>query len=268
MKSFTNVLAIDIGNTRAKFGVFCTTQSKAVEARNIVARVLDDTPHLADELAKWWQTQEFESPVDAVIAGSDPETRDQLIADWPFKTCQPFVVASYQQIPIKVDVDVPSRVGIDRLLNVFAAGQMLSPNRSVIVVDSGTATTVDFMTSDHTFRGGSILPGLRLSAHAMHDYTARLPMINVDTEPVELPEVPGRNTEDAMRAGLFIGQLGAVRELIQRLSDSALNHFKEKVCPSVVVTGGGGRQLVRQLQAATYIDSLALHGLALLVNES
>jgi len=174
------------------------------------------------------------------------------------------VVSGYQQIPIRVDVDIPSRVGIDRLLNVFAAAQLLSKNGSVIVVDSGTATTVDLMTSDNTFRGGSILPGLRLSAHAMHDYTARLPMINVDSEPAELPEVPGRNTEDAMRAGLLIGQLGAVRELIERLSISAANRFKEKSSPLVVVTGGGGRQLVSHLHDSTYIDSLALHGLSLL----
>ncbi len=269
MKLSSNVLAIDIGNTRAKFGIFHFAQNKTVEARsieasNIVARVLDDTTNLANELSTWWRTQELTSPLQAVIAGSDPETRDQLIAGWPFETCKPLVVSGYQQIPISVDVDIPSRVGIDRLLNVFAAAQLLSENRSVIVVDSGTATTVDLMTSDNTFRGGSILPGLRLSAHAMHDYTARLPMINVDSEPAELPEVPGRNTEDAMRAGLLIGQLGAVRELIKRLSISAANRFQEKSSPLVVVTGGGGRQLVSHLSESTYIDSLALHGLSLL----
>jgi type III pantothenate kinase len=264
MRPSSNVLAIDIGNTRAKFGVFQVSQNKTVEARGIVARVLEDTSYLANELSTWWQSQDLASPLQTVIAGSDPETRDQLIADWPFKSNKPLVVSGYQQIPISVDVDIPSKVGIDRLLNVFAAERLVSENRSVIVVDSGTATTVDLMTSDNTFRGGSILPGLRLSAHAMHDYTARLPMINVDSEPAELPEVPGRNTEDAMRAGLFVGQLGAVRELIQRISISAHSRFKEEALPIVVVTGGGGRQLVRHLNGATYIDSLALHGLAML----
>lgn len=268
MKPASHVLAIDIGNTRAKFGIFQCAQNLPVEARSIVARVLENTPHLASELLTWWQTQVVTAPHQAVIAGSDPETRDHLIADWPFTKCKPLVVSGYQQIPIHVDVDIPARVGIDRLLNVFAAAQLLSEHRSVIVVDSGTATTVDLMTSDNTFRGGSILPGLRLSAHAMHDYTARLPMINVDSEPAELPEVPGRNTEDAMRAGLFIGQLGAVRELIQRLSISSVNRFKEQASPTVVVTGGGGRQLVRHLHGAIYIDSLALHGLALLTTQT
>ena len=261
----SHILAIDVGNTRAKFGVFQVNQDRSVKPVSIVARVLDQTPSLAEELTAWWRAQHLPDPLQAIVAGSDPEARDQLIGTWPLAECQPVVVVSYQQIPIAVDVDVPARVGIDRLLNVFAAGRLLAKDRAVIVVDSGTATTVDLMTSDQTFRGGSILPGLRLSAHAMHDYTARLPLINFDDEPAELPEVPGRNTEDAMRAGLFIGQLGAVRELVERLTAAAVRRFGETAAPAIVVTGGGGRQLVYHLAGATFIDSLALHGLACLV---
>ncbi|MBC7966392.1 MAG: type III pantothenate kinase [Fuerstia sp.] len=261
-----NILAIDIGNTRAKFGVFHVNQDRSVKPISIVARVLDQTPSLADELTAWWRAQHLAAPMQAIVAGSDPEARDQLIDTWPLAECQPAAVVSYQQIPITVDVDVPEKVGIDRLLNVFAAGRLLAKDRAVIVIDSGTATTVDLMTSDQTFRGGSIFPGLRLSAHAMHDYTARLPLINFDDEPAELPDVPGRNTEDAMRAGLFIGQLGAVRELVDRLIAAAVNRFGEANSPAIVVTGGGGRQLVRHLAGATFIDSLALHGLACLIH--
>lgn len=265
MKRPSSVLAIDIGNTRAKFSVFHVNPDRSVVPITIAARVLDQVPSVADELMAWWQTLHLPAPMMAVVAGSDPETRDQLIAGWPLAECRPVAVVSYQQIPIAVDVDVPAKVGIDRLLNVFAAGRLIAEGRSVIVVDSGTATTVDLMTADQIFRGGSILPGLRLSAYAMHDYTARLPLLNVDDEPTELPKVPGRNTEDAMRAGLFIGQLGAVRELVNRLTAAAADQFEESVPPTTVVTGGGGRQLVHHLSGAKFIDSLALHGLALLV---
>ena len=262
----SNVLAIDIGNTRAKFGVFHVNPNHSVVPITIVARVLDQLPSVSDALVAWWQTLQLPAPIEAIVAGSDPETRDQLINAWPLAACRPAAIASYQQIPIAVDVDVPAKVGIDRLLNVFAAGRLLAPDRSVIVVDSGTATTVDLMTAEQTFRGGSILPGLRLSAYAMHDYTARLPLLNVDEEPAELPDVPGRNTEDAMRAGLFIGQLGAVRELVNRLQHAAVHRFGASDSPAIVVTGGGGRQLVHHLAGATFIDSLALHGLAWLIH--
>jgi len=268
MTRSSNVLAIDIGNTRAKFGVFHVGPGNAIEAIDIVACSLDQTPDLVGDLAAWWQDHELPDPVQTILAGSDPDRRDLLVSRWPFDWSQPTVVTGYQQIPIEVDVDIPGNVGIDRLLNVFAAGCLQTVPRPMIVVDSGTATTIDLMTDDRTFRGGSILPGLRLAAYAMHDYTARLPLINVDDEPSSLPEVPGRNTQDAMRAGLLIGQLGAVRELVQRLSNAASSRFQQLTPPELIVTGGGGRQLVPHLADARYIDSLALHGLALLAGQA
>ena len=258
------VLAVDVGNTRAKFGLFGLLENGGTEPLGIVARVLTETADLAAALYDWWRLQGVSLPRIAMIAGSDPETRDQILNTWPLRGCAPVVISGYQQIPIGMDVDVPGRVGVDRLLNVFAASRLQEGIRPVIVVDSGTATTVDLMTSNCVFRGGSILPGLRLSAQALHDYTARLPLLSVDEERQDLPEVPGRNTEAAMRAGLFIGQLGAVRELCARLAISSRQTFGEILVPQVFVTGGGGRQLVAHLPEARYIDSLPLHGLALL----
>lgn len=263
-----SIIAIDIGNTRAKFGRFSVSPNGVVSPIQIVARVLNATDDLSQAFLQWWNGQNCRLPVAAMIAGSHPEVRDELVGRWPLRNCCPVVVSGYLQIPVAVDVEIPSRVGIDRLLNVYAAGKLLKQPHPVIVVDSGTATTVDLMTSDGTFRGGSILPGLRLSARAMHDYTARLPLLDVDeTLSAEMPDVPGRNTESAMRAGLLIGQLGAVRELASRLAEAAKERFSEAVEPQLFVTGGGGRQLVEHLPHASYVDSLALHGLAMLWSE-
>jgi type III pantothenate kinase len=262
MSRTTTVLAIDVGNTRAKFGLFDVRSPGDIQPREIVARVLSETEDLSAALKSWLSNHHVKLAEHVMIAGSQPEIRDSLIHRWPLSGCQPHVIDGYQQIPVHADVESPHRVGIDRLLNIFAAGRLLSERRPAIVVDSGTATTVDLMTSDYAFRGGSILPGLRLSAYAMHDYTARLPLLNVDENLTSLPELPGRNTEDAMKAGLFIGQLGAVRELIHRLAQAATERFRETVPPQVYVTGGGGRQLVDYLSDTIYVDSLPLHGLA------
>ncbi len=279
MSSPSCVLAIDVGNTRAKFGLFHLTHDGRAVPVDICACVLSQTPDLAEFLQIWWQTHPSAKLDGAIVAGSQPDIRDRLLHHWPLVGCKPTVINGYQQIPIQVDLDFPERVGMDRLLNVFAASRLLNEKRSAIVVDSGTATTVDLMTSDFVFRGGSILPGLRLSAHAMHDYTARLPLLNVDEDLAELPELPGRNTEAAMRAGLFIGQLGAVRELVARLTIAASDRFNESTRPGIFVTGGGGRHLASHLPRcmpeafglseaknaqAMYIDSLPLHGLAML----
>lgn len=264
MSQQSSIIAVDVGNTRAKFGLFRILSDGRAEPVDVVARVLAVTEDLAAEFHHWWKKQQLEVPPAAMIAGSDPDVRDQLISNWPLKDCEPVTISGAPQIPVAADVDFPSRVGIDRLLNVFAASRMLTQPRPVITIDSGTATTVDLMTADLVFRGGTILPGLRLSAIAMHDYTARLPLLNVDEELASLPEIPGRNTEAAMRAGLFIGQLGAVKEIAARLTQTAFMNFGETLPPQLFVTGGGGRHLVEHLPDAIFVDSLALHGLAML----
>lgn len=264
MPSHKLVVAVDTGNTRAKFGLFRLHNDGVAEPLQITACVLHDTPDLAAAFQTWWKSLNAALPDTAMVAGSHPEHRDSLVSGWPLKNCSPVVVTGYKQIPVGMDVDLPDRVGVDRLLNVFAAGRLLHRSHAVIAVDSGTATTVDLMTSDQVFRGGSILPGLRLSAHAMHDYTARLPLLDFDEASSDVPDLPGRNTVAAMRAGLFYGQLGAVREIVARLSDAAGRSFAESQMPRVFVTGGGGRQLVDHLAGSVYVDSLPLHGLAML----
>ena len=158
-------------------------------------------------------------------------------------------------------------VGIDRLFTAFAAARLFAPAQASIVVDSGTATTIDLVTSDGVFRGGSILPGLRLSAYALHDYTARLPMIDTDgfgmPTDASLP-LPGRNTQAAMNAGLFWGQLGAIREITGRLQAAAMSKFGCRETPIRIITGGGGKKIANHLTESVFVDSLALHGLAML----
>lgn len=256
--------ALDIGNTRMKLGVFLPAPDGLVQAVRIEACVIESCSQLSGELLRWWNAAGNCRPARMMVAGSDPDLRDELAAAWPLPACQPQLVRSAADVPVRADVEQPQRVGIDRLLNACAARHWRRKGGAVIVVDSGTATTVDLVTSDGVFRGGSILPGLRLSARALHEYTARLPLLDVEDLAGGWPAVPGRNTEAAMRAGLLIGQLGAVKELAARLSASAATLYGEGSEPELFVTGGGGRLLAEHLPEAVYVDSLALHGLALL----
>lgn len=198
------VAAIDIGNTRAKFGLISDPALGPVG--HVTATVLEQGQSLPDQLLAWWHNSAVGRACSCVIAGSDPDCRDQLLQHWPAALPKPLVIRSGAQIPVTADVDYPSKVGIDRLLNAYAAQFLLAPNQAAIIVDSGTATTVDLVTPGPVFRGGSILPGLGDFRRALHDYTARLPLVDVDESLVQLPSVPGRNTEDAIMAGLFLGQ--------------------------------------------------------------
>lgn len=284
----TRILAVDVGNTRAKFGVFELTSAVASEltsaksthnlqpqlpqALGMSATPLDDSHSLPDHLQDWLETHHFHDIDHSIIAGSNPPQRDALKRNWPLVENVPVTIDHFSQVPMAIDVDEPGSVGIDRLLTAYAARQLVGNKQPIVVIDSGTATTVNLTTSDGTFRGGAILPGLRLSAYALHDYTARLPLIDTDTlthdQSLETPvAVPGRNTIDAMKAGLFWGQLGAVKEITDRLQRDATERLGETQVPQMVLTGGGGRQLVSQLPGAIYVDCLALHGLAMIQAE-
>jgi type III pantothenate kinase len=144
------------------------------------------------------------------------------------------VLESYRQLPLVLQVDVPQKVGIDRLLNAVAANTRRPPGRAAAIVDAGSAVTVDLVDTAGVFRGGAIFPGLRLMAQSLHEYTALLPLVAVDR--MESP--PGRSTAQAIRAGVSNAVIGGVQRLIAR--------YREQV-PSgveVYVTGGDGRMLI------------------------
>ena len=177
------------------------------------------------------------------------------MAEWPETLgAPPRHIRNTADFPLTIEVAEPRRVGIDRLLNAVAVNQLRVAERPAVVVDSGTATTVDLVSADGAFAGGAILPGLALSAKGLHEYTALLPLVSVAELGQATPEPLGRNTRAAIRSGLFWGQLGAVKELIKRQAGNEVD---------VVVTGGGGALLAAHLPHARFEPHLSLQGLVL-----
>lgn len=250
-------LAIDVGNTRVKLGLFvCPMARNSGELPECLDRMTLRThePWPWERLAQWRSLAMKWLP--PVVAGSNPRGVEQLLADWPCSVGPPpQVVANTDDFPLAIRVDEPRRVGIDRLLNAVAVNVLRHSNRPAVVVDSGTATTVDVVSPDGAFEGGAILPGLALSAKALHEYTALLPLVSVPELGQATPEPLGRNTRAAIRSGLFWGQLGAVKELIERQTGSEADLF---------VTGGGGALLAEHLPRARFEPHLPLQGLILI----
>lgn len=250
-------LAIDVGNTRIKLGLFAWPSSRTRgELPACVERIslLADEPLPWDLLGQWRSTTSNWLP--AAIAGSNPTGVERLKSEWPSSLGPaPRAIANTDDFPLPIHVDEPRRVGIDRLLNAVAVNELRSAKRPAVIVDSGTATTVDVVSSDGAFEGGAILPGLALSAKALHEYTALLPLVSVPELGQATPEPLGRNTRAAIRSGLFWGQLGAVRELIERQVGSGAELF---------VTGGGGALLAEHLPNARFEPHLPLQGLVLI----
>jgi type III pantothenate kinase len=123
-----------------------------------------------------------------------------------------------------------------------------------VVVDAGSAVTVDLVSGDGAFAGGVILPGFRMSARALS--TADLLPEVLFQSSSEPPPVLGKNTEGAIQSGLFWGTVGAVREIIERYAE---NHRR----PQVFVTGGDLQRLAPLMSAkAQFVPHLVLSGIA------
>jgi len=157
------------------------------------------------------------------------------------------------EFPFEILVENPSKTGPDRL--AAAAGVVAAGGREGIVVDAGTAITVDVL-SKKGFLGGAIFPGPGLLYRALHEGTAALPLV---TGGAGAAGPPGRSTRDAIVAGVEGGTAGAVKELV------ALSRGSVSKNARLWVTGGGGAGLAKHLgKGARYEPDLVLRGCAYL----
>jgi type III pantothenate kinase len=256
-------LAIDVGNSRIKFGLFDCVHGEGAAPGLPAAVAVAAVP--AAEHVDWRKIaamiDEHAARVSsAVIAGANPAGVEMIRSTWPSSGWGlPRVVSRAVDLPLHTSVGFPDKVGIDRLLNAVAANSLRPADQRAIIISAGTATTVDLISEEGTFAGGAILPGLEIGAKALHEYTALLPMIDVpDLLKQEQIEVLGRDTRTAISSGLWFGQLGAIREIVRRLAASATKPWL------VLVTGGNGCRLAADLGGEFRFESeLALRGLAL-----
>ena len=148
----------------------------------------------------------------------------------------------------------PAEVGADRIVNAIAAYEQFGtrPGQPLIVVDFGTATTLDAITAKGEYLGGAICPGVTISADALFQRAARLPRIDV-RKPAR---VVGRTTVGAMESGLFWGYVGMVEGLVRRMSDELGGNA---VC---IATGGLADVIAPETPLIEHVDAdLTLHGL-------
>ncbi len=182
---------------------------------------------------------------------------ERRLADWVGRT---HGRANYRNLnvtdlPLQVHVEHPERVGMDRLVAAVAVNRRRQATSPAIIVDAGTAVTVDLVNADGQFLGGSILPGRRLIARALAADTDQLPEVG----PTSLDTVPaavGRSTVGAIQSGLFWGSVGAIRELVHRLGDTAAG------TPQLFMTGGDAEQLAPHVSPdAQFVPNLIFEGI-------
>ena len=169
-------------------------------------------------------------------------------------------IITRRDIALQLDVLEPDRVGVDRILAASAAASLFV-QRPLIVMQVGSAMTVDLVREENVFSGGAILPGVPMMLRLLGQAADLLPTIDAD-ELTDLPPLPGRNTEQAMRCGTASALVGGAQHLV--------NRYRQSNGPStlIVLSGGDGTRLAQHLpQPIEVVPHLVLRGLVLIARE-
>lgn len=229
------LIVVDVGNSRMKLALF-RDWGQIRSGNNLPAPELKLTTSSVDPHFNWLELKsaigEFSNPI-SIASSVNPRGWNRLLGEWPVDEWPvPQLILDRQSLPLENATLEPNRVGMDRLLKAVAGNRLRMAGHPLIIVDCGTASTVDWIDSSGIFRGGAILPGMELFARALHDYTAQLPKLNLAEFPSVVRPV-GRNTVEALQSGVYWGQVGAIHEVIAQI-------LKENVIavPEILLTGG------------------------------
>jgi len=254
------LLALDIGNTNITLGLFragalLATRRAATDAR----ATTDEIELLLDGLLRL--DGMALADLDAIALASVVPAMTAAVEAIAERRDQPLIVAGPGTIPLAIRVDRPGDVGADRLVNALAAGRL--HGTPAVVVDFGTATTLDCVAADGAYVGGAIAPGLELGLEALAARTAKLPRIEL-----RAPErAIGRDTVSAMQAGTIFGYQALAAGLLERVRRELAD--ANDVTPTevkAILTGGlSAAPWARALDGIDAIDpDLTLKGLAIL----
>lgn len=240
------ILTIDVGNSKTVFGLFEGKRLKKTWRAP------------SEERALVPQIRRFPRNLEGVIVSSVVPRLNKTI-----KRCRaPSVifVTTKLKMPVRIRVKNPHSVGADRIVNAVGAYTKWGRKGShaglpLLIIDLGTATTFDVVTSRGDFLGGAIAPGLKIVNEALAEKCAQLPLV-----PLGRPKkVIGQTTAEAIRSGVFLGYLSLVEGMIAR--------FKKKLGPRlrVIATGGLSRLIAKDCKQIEKIDPfLTLKGLRIL----
>lgn len=229
-------LTIDHGNSRTKTGVFTPDGT------------LIKTQPLPDQSLSTLKEYIASNSISHIII-STTGTRDWQLQDLNFNGLM-FELNHETPLPIEIIYKTPETLGRDRIASACGAHHLYM-DKNCLIVDAGTCITTDLVTSKGKFLGGNISPGIRMRLTAMHEKTARLPLV----EP-EFPEIPfGDSTQHAMQNGACLGAIMEIEGILSRAKDAYGD-------VSVVITGGDADLLATRLECQIFVEpELVIQGL-------
>ena len=222
-------LIIDIGNNSAKFFLFNGEQIVLHTRReNTVFDVIDE----------WNRQYDIDGVIVSSVIADSLELQDELQK----LQCPVVRFNSSTPLPLEINYRTPGTLGSDRLAAAVGAWND-APGRNLLVIDAGTAITIDFVGKDGKYNGGNIAPGIKMRLRALHEYTSRLPMVDKEGD---TPTI-GHDTETAIRSGVINGVCHEI--------EGYIDEFKQKYCDLLVfLTGGDEKPLKNRIKNCIFAD--------------
>ena len=229
-------LIVDIGNTSTKLAVFEGKEKLSQSRINELT---------CAELEKELSGFKIKRAIVSSVKELPPFISDLFFSNIPYV----HVLSYKSQLPFKIEYDTPDTLGADRIAAV-AGAYNLYPGAEVLIIDAGTAITFDYL-SGNNYKGGNISPGLTMRFRALNTFTDKLPLVSV----AESYSLPGRNTTDAIIAGVITGVTYEINEYIRTFENKHAD-FK------VIVTGGDSEYLKDKINYhITYMPDIVIDGL-------
>jgi type III pantothenate kinase len=229
-------VAIDIGNTRTKIGIFNDNNLSTVMTYENDKRI-----NLSEIISNL--------NIEKAIISSTIEIPAYLLEDFQ-QIKQHFILDASTKLPFQNLYSSKDTLGKDRLA-LIAAAQAKFPNQNNLVIGCGTCITFNFINAKNEFLGGSIHPGLKMRLQAMHTFTGKLPLISLEN----IADLIGNDTKSNILSGVLFG---ASKE-IDGIIDEYLVKFPEM---NIIISGGDADMLVYRLKNEIFaISNFTLIGL-------
>ena len=246
------LLTMDVGNTNITFGVY--------EGKKLVTtfRMMSKMLHTSDEYGMnirqllMFDGISKDQIEGTIVASVVPNIMHSLVGGITrYLGTPPLIVGAGTKTGIRIITENPKEIGPDRIVDAAAAYEKYGG--PVLVLDFGTATTYDYVTADGCFAAGITAPGIRISAKALWEDTARLPMVEIKKP----KSILAQETISSMQAGLVYGQIGQTEYIVNMVKkETGIADMK------VVATGGLGRIISDETDSIDIYDSsLTLDGL-------
>ncbi len=258
------LLTIDVGNTQTVVGLF--KSDNILASWRMVTPIFETADEIASAVYGFLHNSGYDSENIRKVAISCvvPRILDELNKmSRKYFNCDPFVVDSTIDSGLVIKYDHPAEIGADRIANAVAAKEIYGfPS---IVVDFGTATTFDILSSKGEYLGGVIAPGIEISSEALFNYAAKLSKVDL-----YWPEkVIGKNTYDSIRSGILYGFLGQIDFLLDKIIGEVNTEGKDGFKPKVIATGGLASLMIEKSKWIEIHDAdLTLKGLKILVDKN